>query len=340
VKTTEARKLLGVGRDTTPQAIKKAFRHLAMIWHPDRNPAPEAHEMFARLSAACDLLLEPFEQETPHADDINSPAANEKKSTGADRNQDIELDIEQLCLGGKAEAVIESVVECAECAGRGYQEHGHSQLCTHCQGSGKVRRGKNLIRCENCDGRGYSRRIRCPQCYGSGHQVARRVLTVTIPPGVLPGDELRLEGEGHAPASGKGRPGDLRLRIQLRPHPLYTLDGSDIVLERPVSIFVLLGGGSISIPSPGGPRKLDIEPGPASVRELDVPGAGIPARSKRAVGKLRVRLVPVSPSSPTPALIKLYRALQAEIVRAGTDTLPELAAWEHRWLPESKRDQN
>jgi molecular chaperone DnaJ len=332
VKTTEARKLLGIGRDATPHAIKKAFRHLAMRWHPDRNPAPEAHEMFARLSAACDLLLEPFEQEV--ADD--SPAANE--SSGTDRNQDIELDIEQICLGGKAEAVLETVVECEECAGRGHQEHGHSQLCTHCQGSGKVRRGKTLSRCADCDGRGYSRRIRCPQCLGSGRQVGRRILTVTVPPGLLPGDELRLEGEGHAPASGKGRPGDLRLRVQLRPHPLYTLDGSDIVLERPVSIFVLLGGGSISVPSPGGPRELDVEAGSANARELSIPDAGIPARNKRAAGKLRVRLVPVSPSSPTPVLIKLYRALQAEIAQA--NALPELAAWERRWLGDSKADRN
>ncbi|MCL2643851.1 MAG: DnaJ domain-containing protein, partial [Betaproteobacteria bacterium] len=164
MKTTEARKLLGVGRDATPHAIKKAFRHLAMRWHPDRNPAPEAHEMFARLSAACDLLLEPFEP--IHADEKSTSPASDAESRGPDRNQDIELDIEQLYLGGKVDVTLESGVECTECAGQGHQEHDRSQLCTHCQGSGRVRRGKNLSRCEDCDGRGYSRRIRCPQCRG------------------------------------------------------------------------------------------------------------------------------------------------------------------------------
>ena len=331
MKTTEARKLLGVGRDATPHAIKKAFRHLAMLWHPDRNPAPEAHEMFARLSAACDLLLEPFEQETTQTDD-GSPASK-AESRGPDRNQDIELDIEQLYFGGKADVVLESGVECAQCAGQGHQEHERSQLCTQCQGSGRVRHGRNLSRCEDCDGRGYSRRIRCPQCHGSGRQVNRRILTVTIPPGLLPGDELRLEGEGYAPASGKGRPGDLRLRIQMRPHPLYALDGSNITLDRPVSAFVLLGGGSVSVPSPGKLHNLDIEPGPATAREQDVPGAGIPARGKRAAGNLRVRLVPVLPSSPTPTLIKLYRTIQAEIEHA--DTLPELVQWEQLHEPKA-----
>jgi len=334
VKTTEARKLLGVGRDATPHAIKKAFRHLAMRWHPDRNPSPEAHEMFARLSAACDLLLEPFEP--THADDKSNSPDSKTESRGPDRNQDIELDIEQLCFGGKTEVVLESGVECPKCAGQGYQEHERSQLCTHCQGSGRVRHGKHLSRCEDCDGRGYSQRTRCPQCRGSGRQISRRVLTVTIPPGVLPGDELRLEGEGYAPASGKGSPGDLRLRIQLRPHPLYTLDGSDITLDRPVSVFVLLGGGTVSVPSPSGPHDLDIEPGPAASREQDIPGAGIPARGKRVAGKLRVRFMPVLPASPTPALIKLYRSLQVEIEQMGANVFPELAAWEQRWLSESK----
>ncbi|MCL2591285.1 MAG: DnaJ domain-containing protein [Betaproteobacteria bacterium] len=329
MKTTEARKLLGVGRDATSYAIKKAFRHLAMLWHPDRNPAPEAHEMFTRLSVACDLLLEPFRQETSHADDKSS-------SRGPDRNQDIELDIEQLCLGDKTEVILESSVECVQCAGQGYQEHERSQLCIHCQGSGRVRLGKNLSRCEDCNGRGYSHNTRCFQCHGSGRQISRRILTVTIPPGMLPSDELRLEGEGYAPASGKGRHGDLRLRVQLRPHPLYTLDGSDLMLDRPVSSFVLLGGGSISVPSPGGLHDLNIEPGSPAPREQDIPGAGIPARGNRAAGKLRVRLVPVLPSSPTPALVKLYRAIQAEIKQMEANTLPELVEWERRWLPESK----
>ncbi|MCL1825694.1 MAG: DnaJ domain-containing protein [Betaproteobacteria bacterium] len=335
MKTAEARKLLGVGQDATSQAIKRAFRHLAMLWHPDRNPAPEAHEMFARLSAACDLLLEPFGQETA-SDDKSSSTAGKAESRGADRNQDIELDIEQLCLGGKIDTVLESGVDCLECAGQGYQEHERSQLCVHCQGSGRVRHGKSLHRCENCDGRGYSRRIRCPQCDGRGRQISRRVLTVTIPPGMLPDDELRLKGEGYAPVSGKGRPGDLRLRIQCHSHPLYTLEGSDISLDRPVSVFILLGGGNISVPSPNGLHDLDIEPGSASMREQDIPGAGIPARGKRAAGKLRVRLVPVFPASPTPALLKLYRALQAETEQMGTEALPELVAWERRWLPGSK----
>ena len=324
MRTAEARKLLGVDAAATPEAIKKAFRHLAMLWHPDRNPAPEAGEFFARLNAACEHLLA-----------ITAAArASTRKTTsrGEDRHQDIELDIEHICLGGQAEVALKTSTECTVCGGEGFIESASSQLCPHCQGSGRVRIGRELFRCEDCDGRGYTRRVRCPNCNGSGKQIDTRMLAVTVPPGVLPGDELRLLGEGFPPESGKGCPGDLHLRIRLRQHTLYTLEGSDLTLERPVSAFVLLGGGTVAVPSPGSLHDLELKPGPASAREQVIAGAGFPARGKRAAGKLRVRLAPVLPSVSTPALVKLYHALQTEVEHAGRNSLPELAAWEKRWL--------
>jgi molecular chaperone DnaJ len=331
VKTTEARKLLGVGPDATPQAIKKAFRHLAMLWHPDRNPAPNAGEVFGRLNAACNRLLESFPPEDT-SDGDGHKAPGKTASRGADRRQDFELDLEQLYLGGKAEAVLESRIECTECGGQGFQEAEHSQLCPNCNGSGRVRYGKTLAHCEDCDGRGYTHRIRCPQCNGDGEQVNRRTLVVTVPRGMLPGDELRIGGEGFPATSAKGHPGDLFLRIRLRPHPLFELDGCDLVLDRPTSVFTLLGGGTLAVPSPGGVHHLKLEPGPGTAREQIIPGAGLPARGKRAAGDLLVRLQPCLPSVASPALIPLYRALQAEIDSSAPESIPELAAWEERWL--------
>jgi molecular chaperone DnaJ len=325
LKTSEARKLLGVGAEATPEAIKKAFRHLAMLWHPDRNPAPEAGEFFARLNAACDHLLE---LAGAHVASVSRKSGGR----GEDRHQDIELDIERICLGGEVEVGLETSAECSVCNGEGYIESTSSQLCPHCHGSGKVRIGRELFRCDDCDGRGYTRRARCPNCDGSGKQISRRMLAVSIPAGLRPGDELRLEGEGHPAESAKGRPGDLHLRVKLKPHPLYTLHGNDLVLERPVSAFTLLGGGTVVVPSPGGERYLDIKPGAAKAREQSIAGAGLPARGKHPAGKLCIRLVPVLPSASTPALVKLYHALQTEVERAGHDSIPELAAWEKRWL--------
>jgi DnaJ-class molecular chaperone len=126
----------------------------------------------------------------------------------------------------------------------------------------------------------------------------------------------------------------LRLRIRLRPHPVYTLDGSDIALERPVSVFTLLGGGTVAVPSPIGPQRIELEPGSGEAREKSIASAGVPARGNRPAGDLRVRFVPVLPSVPTPALVKLYRVLQTEIEHAGLVCAPELAEWEKHWLSE------
>jgi molecular chaperone DnaJ len=331
VKTTEARKLLGVGPEATPQAIKKAFRHLAMLWHPDRNPVPNAGEVFARLNAACEHLLELSASNDGDAGDGHK-TTGKTANRGDDRRQDFELNLEQIYHGGKAEVVLETRAECSGCGGQGYREVDHSQLCPHCQGSGRVRAGKTLTHCEDCDGRGYTRRIRCPQCDGSGEQVNRRTLVVTVPRGMLPGDELRIGGEGFPATSPKGHPGDLFLRIRLVPHPLFELDGCDLVLARPTSVFTLLGGGTLAVPSPGGIHQLRLESGPGTEREQVIPGAGLPARGKRAAGNLRVRLQPCLPSAASPALIPLYRALQAEIESSAQDSIPELAAWEERWL--------
>jgi molecular chaperone DnaJ len=306
-----------------------------MNWHPDRNPDPGAGEHFARLAAACNYLLEQAGHHK-HAASEKSEKTDEEsghsKARGKDREQDIELELELLCRGGNSEVVIETRGKCPSCAGRGYNETTHGQLCARCHGSGRIHRGKALERCPDCDGNGYTHRLRCAACDGKGEQVVRRVLTVNIPPGLLPGDELRLKGEGHPAATPKGHPGDLRLRIRLKPHPLFVLDGSDVVLDRPVSAFVLLAGGTVTIPSPSGLRHLELAPGTASTREISIAGAGVPARGSRVAGTLKVRLSPCLPTVASPALLKLYRALQTEIDNKGQACIPELSDWEARWL--------
>ncbi|GHT80993.1 chaperone protein DnaJ 1 [Betaproteobacteria bacterium] len=319
----EARKLLGVTSRTSAAAIKKAFRQLAMQWHPDRNPAPEAGEKFARLAAACNLLLE---QES------SSAKANAAPDKGEDLRQDFELDLEQACRGGQAEVGVDKRTECDACAGSGYQEVALSQQCPTCHGSGRIRRKHGLTNCPDCEGRGYTRRIRCPECEGKGERLARSVFAVTLTPGMLSGDELRLEGKGHPAPDPAGQPGDLLLRIVLRPHALFGVDGNDITIDRPVSTFILLIGGTVTVPTPVGPRDIDVPPGLPTLREIAIPEAGIPARGKRAAGALKVRLLPGLPTVSSPTLTKLYRSLQQEIERTQPHCCPELDAWEQRWL--------
>jgi molecular chaperone DnaJ len=324
LKITEARKLLGVGPHDSASTIKKAFRQLAMRWHPDRNSAPEAGEKFARFATAYNLLLEQI------SDDGNE--ADVAPDRGADRIQELELDLETVCRGGKVEVDVETRSECEACSGRGYRETTFSQLCTACHGSGRVRRKHGLTNCPVCDGRGYTHRLPCPECDGKGKRSTNRVFTVVVPAGMFSGDELRLEGEGHPAASPSGQAGDLRLRVILRPHPLFGIEETDIVIDRPVSAFILLAGGTVSVPTPTGLLSVDIPPGPAILRETFIAGAGIPARGDRAAGALKVRFLPSLPTVSSPALVKHYRLLQKEIDRTLRQCCPELDAWEQQWL--------
>lgn len=245
--------VLGVAADADLQTIKKAYRRLAMRLHPDRNPDPAAHEAFKRLQAAYAELV-----------DIAGAGQETAAPTdrGNDRWQDLELGLEEAFAGCEKTVPVLSEAACERCDGSGRVELAHSRLCECCVGSGRVRAGKGLESCAVCEGRGYTRRGNCPDCGGLGSLRQTREFAVKVPPGMLEGDELRLEGRGYAAENAGAAAGDLRLRICLRPHPLYRLKGRDLHLDRPLSAFVLLGGGDVLLPSPSGVRKVQLPPGP------------------------------------------------------------------------------
>ncbi|NMG46978.1 DnaJ domain-containing protein [Azoarcus communis] len=333
VNESEAFSLLELEPGATQASIKRAFRRLAMRWHPDRNPDPAALEHFKRLRAAHDSLLESFEADTPLPSTQDAGHAT-SAPRAADRRRDLEIDLEQAVLGGEASLVFDIPSPCSDCDGSGWQTWAHSRLCPDCHGSGRIRTANGLTPCAVCNGRGYSNRTPCTCCDGSGQIVGHRTLTVRIPPGIAEGDLLRLEGEGEPASDAGGLPGDLLLRIRLRPHPLYRVIGRDVVIERPVSIFTLLGGGQIRVPGPSEPHTLNIEAGSAAPRTVRIEGAGLPARSGFAAGALCVSLNPVTPAPTSDkSVIELYRAIQGRLTQDQHMLLPELDTWEHQWLP-------
>ncbi|AWI80911.1 molecular chaperone DnaJ [Parazoarcus communis] len=336
LKDVAAHDVLGVAADADPASIKKAFRRLAMRWHPDRNSAPEALEAFKRLRAAYVQMMGLHEGDgegDAPATDAETPPSSDSKARAADHFQDLELCIEEVFNGGEKSVWIESQASCEACDGSGVVELSHSRLCTGCHGSGRIRSGSGLVACADCDGRGYSKRATCTECDGSGRQGARRTLSVRIPRGMLQGEELRLEGKGEAPDDAGILPGDLRLRVRIEPHPLFVLEGRDVVLTRPVSAFRLLAGGTLAIPAPGGGKlQVELAPGTTEAREIRLEGSGVPGRGKRPAGALRVILVPHFPDDPSPELLALFGALAAKVEADLAHNVPSLNAWEHKWL--------
>lgn len=333
---SDAHALLGLQPGATTQQIKRAFRKLAMQWHPDRNADPAALEHFKRLRQAHDRLLSSLleDPDAPVANGADAPSPDPAPSRGPDRWQTLEISFEDAFLGGTRSVCVHTPQPCSQCAGSGLEKLSVSRLCEPCRGSGRVREANGLIRCPACEGRGYRNTQACSHCDGSGEEVGERWLQVQIPPGLIDDDELRLAGEGEAhPHEGHPR-GDLRLRIRLSPHPLFRREGRNLVLQRPVSALRMLIGGSLRIPHPAGMRTVPLESGVAHALTLRVAGAGFPARGRRAAGDLVIELEPMLPQTPDKPLHALIEQLDLALRKNATRHFPELARWEADWLDE------
>lgn len=334
----DAYTLLGLHPGVAQKDIKRAFRRLAMQWHPDRNPDPSALEHFKALRAAYERLLadadtvSDADDDRPREDPREDPPAADSSPRGADRRQDLSLTIEEAWLGCEKSVRIGHESECATCGGTGEEQLAHNRLCAECHGSGRIRVAGGLHRCDACAGRGYSTRRKCIDCKGSGRTQAWRTLAVKVPPGLLTGDELRVAGAGEPPQDAKGQSGDLRLRVMIAAHELYRLDGRDLRLSRPISVLRLLAGGEVDIPLPGGTFTLQVKAGNAAPREVSVEGAGFPAGRGRPAGTMVVELTPVLPESCNQQQRRLLEELDAELSRNAQRHFPEVAAWEADWL--------
>ncbi|MDI3512837.1 MAG: molecular chaperone DnaJ [Rhodocyclaceae bacterium] len=331
---SDAHALLGLQPGATTQQIKRAFRKLAMQWHPDRNPAPEAVEHFKLLRQAHDRLLAALleDPDAPDTEGADAGKADPASAPGADRLQTLEISFEDAFLGATRSVCVRTPQACTRCGGSGLEKLSVSRLCEPCRGSGRIRGAHGLVRCAECEGRGYRNTQACSHCAGSGEEVGERWLQVQVPPGLIDDDELRLAGEGEAhPEAGHPR-GDLRLRIRLAPHPLFRRDGRNLVLQRPISALRMLIGGPLRIPHPAGLRTVALEPGVAHARTLRVAGAGFPARGQRAAGDLVIELEPMLPQAPDKQLHTLIEQLDVALGKSATRHFPELARWEADWL--------
>ncbi len=148
---------------------------------------------------------------------------------------------------------------------------------------------------------------------------------------MLPGDELRLAGQGEA-ASDELAAGDLFLTIIIRSHPLFQLQGRDIHFSMPVSALALLAGGEIRLPAPGGQISGTLEAGSPAARDLRLAGKGFPGRGKHPAGDLVVHLQPVFPATLSARQRKLLRQANAALLDEAEATLPEIAAWNREHL--------
>ena len=185
---------------------------------------------------------------------------------GADLHHEVHLDFEEALHGTHAGVTVTRREVCRTCDGSG-RTRATAASCLVCQGAGMVRsvRGHMIFSktCPACGGTGKQRPRACEPCGGTGQETRSENIAVRIPPGLTDGERVRVPGKGNAGARG-GDPGDLYIRVHVRPHALYRREGDDLHMVVPIAVHEAALGAKVDVPTPDGPAKLRVPPGTQS----------------------------------------------------------------------------
>ncbi len=319
--------ILGVPQDASPSDIKRAYRRLAMRWHPDRNPDPLATERFKEIRLAYDSLLTGDLPDEPVQKADEAPEEDEPVERAADIRLNLQVTLAEAAAGCRKTIDYHRGKACPTCEGSG--EHGitRTRFCQCCHGSGRVRDVKRvLVACPECGGRGFFTERICPECGGSGRETASVSLEIIVPPGMLPGDELRLARQGELGTDGMPS-GDLFLTMVIASHEIFELQGRDLHFTMPVSALLMLAGGEVELPALGGSFPHLLDAWVPAVRELRLAGRGYPGRGKLPAGDMLVRLEPVFPRQISARQRKQLLQANATLSEDMAACFPEIAAW-------------
>jgi len=301
---------LGVARDASVDEIKRAYRKLARKYHPDVNKEPDAEENFKNVSEAYEVLRDPEKRATYDQLGAEGASAGARPDGGFDFHG-----------GGYTEADAADFSDFFRSIfGDGMGGRAYAARGARAQGGMRGRDHVAQVELDLEDAFTGGRRavtLRAPEIAADGRVVNReRTLNVTIPKGIRAGQMLRLAGQG-MPGMGDGEAGDLYLEIAFRAHPLFRLDGSDLVLELPVAPWEAALGATVQAPTPAGPVDLRIPAGSNSGRRLRLRGRGIPGEQP---GDLYAVLRIVLPPADDADARELYQQMAARMAfnpRAG-----------------------
>jgi molecular chaperone DnaJ len=356
--------VLGVNRDADEEAIKKAYRRLAMKYHPDRNPDnPKAEELFKEAKEAYEVLCDGSKRAAydrfghagvdPQAGmagagaagfggfadafgdifgDIFGQARGGRSSVfrGADLRYNLEVTLEQAAHGTETRIRIPTHEACDTCGGTGAKPGTKPRTCSTCNGHGQVRMQQGFFSlqqtCPNCHGSGKVIPEPCPACHGAGRVKKQKTLSVKIPAGVDEGDRIRLAGEGELGVNG-GPTGDLYVQIQVKPHPVFQRDNDDLHCEMPISFATAALGGDIEIPTLDGSAKIKVPAETQSGKIFRLRGKGIKGVRSREHGDLLCHVMVETPVNLTERQRELLREFETLSQKDSDRHNPRAKSW-------------
>jgi molecular chaperone DnaJ len=345
--------ILGIERNAAEEDIKKAYRKLAMQYHPDRNPGDkEAEERFKAAAEAYEVLsdgekrgiYDRYGHEGLNGigfrgfsgfDDIFSSFSDifedvfgfstgrsrsrTAKRAGADLRYDLKISFIDAAFGTSADIDIVKLERCNSCHGSGAAAGSSPESCRRCYGKGQITQSSGFFSisstCPQCRGEGRVIIKPCLNCHGAGRSPVTKPVHLKVPAGVETGSRLRLRGEGEKGEHG-GPDGDLYVFIHVEPHELFERRGNDIYCRIPISFVQAALGATIEVPTLNGMEKVNIPQGTQTGAAFRLRGKGIP--HLRGFGKgdqiiETVIKIPVNLDKKQEELLREFARLSGEL---------------------------
>lgn len=332
--------VLGVARDAAEDEVKKAYRRLAMKYHPDRNPDdPQAEARFKEAAEAYEVLRDP--QKRAHYDRFGHEGLNNsgfqgfrsnedifstfsdifgeffgfgsrgpRPQAGADLRYNLTLAFRDAAKGTEVELQIPRNEVCGDCEGSGAAPGTRAETCKHCGGQGQMIQNQGFFRlavtCPVCQGQGEIITSPCRACHGRGIARKTRELKVRIPAGVDNGSRLRLRGEGEPGLHG-GPPGDLYVVVHVEEDKVFRRQGQNLVVKKDISFVDAALGARIEVPTLDEPVPMDVPRGTQSGHVFQISGMGLPHLGSTQRGELLVEVQVKTPTKLTGKQEELLR---------------------------------
>ncbi|WP_419420290.1 molecular chaperone DnaJ [Legionella sp. D16C41] len=353
--------VLGVNRNADDGEIKKAYRKLAMKFHPDRNPNnEEAEEKFKEIQNAYAILSDSQKRamydQYGHAG-VNSAGGaggfgfggfgdvfedifenifsggrsrQSRAHRGADLQFNVQLTLEEAAVGKQIEITVPRHATCQICSGSGSKPGSSPKNCETCNGVGQIRIQQGFFSiqqtCPSCHGEGTVISDPCSNCHGQGRVRESKKLTVKIPAGVDNGDRVRLSGEGEAGLHG-GSPGDLYVQINIKAHSIFERHENDLHCEVPISFATAALGGTIEVPTLEGRVTLKIPSETQTGKVFRLRGKGMKSVRGHAPGDLLCKAVVETPVNLSREQKDLLGKLQESLESSKKTHSPKSSSW-------------